>query len=125
MEAKIKISDYFHGAFPVLIVNNLRQEIQYGQKNVTKWDSFNKRHIRVLPPKSTVYFTWIEPIEVREIVFKLDPTIEYDSINLDFDRSVKINENSYWITSFDGKQRVLIFTNDAKLPQYLLKVFLI
>lgn len=124
MEAKIKISDYFDGAAPVFIVNDLKENIYYGQKNVTSLDLSSERHLKMLPPKSSVYFCWIEPLETREIVFRLESNgnEENKPINLDFDRYFVINEASYWITFFDGKQRVLMFTADHNLPQYLLKV---
>ena len=131
VEAKIKISDYFYGAAPVLIVNDLRQPVYYGQKDVTSWRS-PQSHIHVLPPKHSAFFCWIEPMAtVREFVYRMTPdssaTIGQEEeecvINLDFDKFATIeNKNCGWVTFFDGKQRVLLFTYDPYLPQYLLRV---
>jgi len=130
MEAKIEISDYFDGAAPVLIVNDSFSDLYYGQKGVTVWESSHERHIKKLPSKHTVYFCWIEPLETRELVYKLNPPNEQkndqseQSLSLDFDQYVIVDEQCSWVTFFDGKQRVLIFTNDPSLPQYLLRVSL-
>src|SRR5699024_2192839 len=97
------------------------------QRDVTSWRP-PQRHIHVLPAKQSVFFCWIEPlVKVREFVFRmqLEPvetlTTEQEQqlehvINLDFDRFAMIDQNFGWVTFFDGKQRVLIFTYDPYLP---------
>lgn len=138
-EVKIKISDYFYGAAPLLIVNDLQVPISYGQKGVTKWEevmegegnSSVSQEVSVLPPKYMSFFCWIDPLSTREVVYRLpddeqkkEKKVEREAINLDFDKYQKIDEEGLtgWVSFFDGKQRVLIFTENPELPQILLNV---
>ena len=43
-------------------------------------------------------------------------------IDLDYDKITFDNKDFGWVIFFDGKQRVLIFTNDLYLSQCMLKV---
>lgn len=121
VEAKVKISDYFYGAAPVLVINDLSTKIMYGQKGVSEWTS--NLHVFELPSRHMSFFCWIDPLETRELVYRLeDDKKDREVINLDFDKYQPIDGTSRWITFFDGKQRVLIFTHNATLPQLLLNV---
>ena len=124
LEGIIKIRDYYNGAAPVKIVNLLDCTLYYGQKGVTDWKI--DRHIKKLPHRKSVYFIWIDPAKTRELVYKLslnpNDSDEEKSVNIDFDKCFLV-ENSYgWVSFLDGKQRILLFTKDLKLPQYLLRV---
>lgn len=138
-EVKIKISDYFYGAAPVLIINDLQVPISYGQKGVTKWEEVEggessaskSQEVSVIPPKYMSFFCWIDPLATREVVYRLpgdeqkkEKKVERETIKLDFDRFYKIDEEGLasWVTFLDGKQRVLIFTENPELPQLLLNV---
>ncbi|KAJ6225422.1 hypothetical protein RDWZM_003967 [Blomia tropicalis] len=116
-EGTIKISDYFDGAAPVLIVNDLDSEILYGQKGVVVWD---KRSNDVLNAKHMVLFCWTEPKAEREFVFKLHEDDEEQSISLDYDQYVKINDNCGWVTFFDGKQR----TDEITKPKLTFEIIM-
>ena len=124
MEAKIKISDYFDGAAPVLIVNDLKKELYYGQMNVTNWHPSEQRHIKMLPAEHSSYFCWIDPLAIRNVQFKfsLDESEKEKDISLEYDTTNVLDEKYWCVAFFDGKQRVLIFTSDATLPAHLLRV---
>lgn len=123
VEAKVKISDYFYGAAPVLVINDLTMKISYGQKGVSEWKS--NLHVYDLPSRHMSFFCWIDPLETRELVYRLeDDTKDHGVINIDFDKFEAIDDTSQWITFFDGKQRVLIFTHSTSLHTTLMGVSL-
>lgn len=122
IEAKIKIGDYFYGAAPVLIANNLPVDVFYGQKGVTDLTSGEK--VFCLPAKHRVFFCWLQPgpDQIRELVFQVGD--EKGEVNLDFDKHVKKREDSTWgyVTFFDEKQRILLFTDVQNHAEDLLNV---
>lgn len=121
-EAKIKIGDYFYGAAPVLIANNLPVDVYYGQKGVTNLKSGEK--VFCLPAKHRVFFCWLQPgpEQIRELVFQVGD--EEGEVNLDFDKHVKKRDDSTWgyVTFFDEKQRILLFTDVQNHAEDLLNV---
>ena len=142
VEAKIKLSDYFYGAAPALIVNDLSVPVLYGQSGVTEWakgegegeeNTFGQA-VSVLPPKQMCFFCWLDPMGTRQLVYRIPQmpqangvdgvSSKEDEICLDFDQYQTIDEQGTagWVTFFDGKQRVLIFTDSPELPQLLLNV---
>jgi len=122
IEAKIKVSDYFNGAAPVKIVNDFPVPVDYGQKDVTQFES--EKRVFTLLPHEEVYFCWPDPTKPRKLVYrykvpKMAPV--EDEIDLEYDQA-KMFDPSYVITFLDKKQRMLLFTCDKELPSYLLNV---
>ena len=162
-EVKIKLSDYFYGAAPVLLINDLSVPVLYGQKDVTEWGPAKKegeedgesdgrtppvapalgREVSLLPPKQMSFFCWLDPMGTRQLVYRIpqmpigvggsggedgsaskSKISKEDVISLDFDKYQPMDDQGMtgWVTFFDGKQRVLIFTENPELPQLLLNV---
>lgn len=120
LEANIKISDYFHGAAPVFIVNDIDQPILYGQKGVTKWAE--NKYVRKILPRKSVYFCWLEPMGQKEFVYKIGTQDTEQTLSLTVDNFGCINEKWNFVSFLDGRQRILLFTLDVNLPRYLLNV---
>lgn len=130
-KAKIKISDYFYGASPVLLVNNLEKAIvSYGQKGLVNWSPVQEKEdankTGQLLPKHRAFFCWPEPGPdlAREFVFCLGGQVIQVDLLIDKCQSLKLAEGvlAYYVTFFDEKQRVLLFTSDPTQAQYLLRV---
>ena len=123
-DATIKISDYFEGAAPVLLVNALEGPISYGQKGVTVWSSKTgeQHQVNILPPNHSTLYTWYLPSGDRRIAWKYGDLIDEEQIvELKCDTLLDIND--VFIVSFlDGKQRIVLFTNDYLLATNALQV---
>ena len=116
-DATIKISDYFEGSAPVLLVNAMDGQITYGQKGVTVWSSKTgeTRHVNTLPPNHSVLFTWYLPSGDRQLVWKYeDLIIEEQIADLKCDALLEV-KNVFVVSFLDGKQRVLLFTHNYDL----------
>lgn len=123
-DASIKISDYFEGSAPVMLVNALKGPITYGQKGVTVWSSKTgeQSHVNALPANHSVHYTWYLPSGDRRLVWKYEDVIcEEQTIELNCDSLIDIN-NIFIVSFLDGKQRVLLFTNDYSLATNALQV---
>nr|XP_046914733.1 vacuolar protein sorting-associated protein 13-like [Dermatophagoides farinae] len=119
LEAKIRLNEYFDGAAPVLIVNTLKYPVFFGQDQVTDWD--NGRRMLIMQPNHMAYFCWLDPYKSRRLVYKI--SLEDDElidVNIDFDTIVNFEEGYSYVSFLDGKQRVLLFTQDNSLPRNLL-----
>ena len=116
-DATIKISDYFEGSAPVMLVNALNGPIIYGQRGVTVWSSKTgeQKHVKTLPPNNCVFYTWHLPSAEHTLVWKYEDLIcDEQTISLKCDSLLDIN-NVFVVSFLDGKQRVLLFTNDYLL----------
>ncbi|CAG2170405.1 unnamed protein product, partial [Oppiella nova] len=123
-DATIKISDYFDGSAPVMLVNALNTPIMFGQKGVTVWSSKTgeQKHVNTLPANHSVHYTWDLPTGVRQLVWKSNDRVDEQMVDLkcdallEVDVSQDIHHTKVFVVSFlDGKQRVLLFTNDYLL----------
>lgn len=116
-DATIKISDYFEGSAPVLLVNALDGPIIYGQKGVTVWSSKmgETRHVNTLPANHSILYTWYLPSGERQLVWKYEDLISQEQIaDLKCDALLEV-ENVFVISFLNGKQRVLLFTQNYDL----------
>lgn len=88
--------------------------------DVSDWKQ--DKYVRKLPPGNMAYFCWMDPLKSRKLVYKLSSTDDEPIVvNIDFDSSVKYDYYA-WISFLNGKQRILMFTNDMFMPQNLLMV---
>ena len=123
-DATIKISDYFEGSAPVMLVNALNGPITYGQKGVSVWSSKTgeQKHVNSLPPNHCVLYTWYLPSAEQTLVWKYEDLIcEEQSVELKCDTLLDV-KNVFIVSFLDGKQRVLLFTNDYLLATNALQV---
>lgn len=121
LEAKIRLTEYFDGAAPVLIVNTLKYPVYYGQHEVTDWN--NGRRMLTIQPNYMAYFCWLDPYKSRKLEYKISlGDDELIDVNIDFDTIVNFEEGYSYVSFLDGKQRVLLFTHDYSLPRNLLMV---
>ncbi|XP_054161337.1 intermembrane lipid transfer protein Vps13-like [Oppia nitens] len=116
-DATVKISDYFEGAAPVMLVNALKGPISFGQKGVTVWSSKTgeQKYVSSVPANCSVYYTWYLPSSEQQLVWKYEPLVAKEQ-TMDIKRDAVIDINDVFVVSFlDGKQRVCLFTHDFSL----------
>uniref|UniRef100_A0A8K9WXD6 Vacuolar protein sorting-associated protein 13 VPS13 adaptor binding domain-containing protein n=1 Tax=Oncorhynchus mykiss TaxID=8022 RepID=A0A8K9WXD6_ONCMY len=96
----ISFTDYYDGAAPALIVNHTPWVvITYRQSGSTE--------SRALNPGEAQRFAWDNPAGVRKLSWKCQ---EHSSGELDL---VKVTHPVHWVSFLDGRQRVLLFTEDV------------
>ncbi|KAG8576312.1 hypothetical protein GDO81_009827 [Engystomops pustulosus] len=106
----IKFSDYYEGAAPALIMNHTARDVltytQSGMKDET-----------VLLPGETRLFAWADPTCTKKLMW----TYSQDKGELDLlkDESGQFAYSPeiqiHWVSFLDGRQRVLLFTEDVAL----------
>ncbi|XP_066448424.1 intermembrane lipid transfer protein VPS13C isoform X2 [Eleutherodactylus coqui] len=106
----IKVSDYYEGAAPALIMNHT------ARAKLTYWQSGIEEE-KVLLPGETRLFAWTDPTGTKKLMW----TYSQDKGELDLlkDESGQFAYNPeiqvHWVSFLDGRQRVLLFTEDVAL----------
>ncbi|KAM6200995.1 intermembrane lipid transfer protein VPS13C [Rhynchocyon petersi] len=106
----ITFSDYHEGSAPALIINH------------TPWDVLTYRQSgsleeMVLLPKQVRLFAWADPTGTRKLTWSYASSVgEHDLLKDDcgqfpYDANIQI----HWVSFLDGRQRVLLFTDDVAL----------
>jgi len=111
----VQLTNSFKGSAPVRIFNFLDGiTVDYGQYLVS--------HRNRLPPMHSTYFTWHEPlITPRNLIWSTTASEEIIT-ELDHDALGKTEEGDiFWATFLDGKQRVMVITQDQNLAQNTLQ----
>ncbi|KAJ6664322.1 hypothetical protein lerEdw1_008541 [Lerista edwardsae] len=106
----INFSDYHEGAAPALIINH------------TPWDTLKYRQSGLqegmeLKPREMRLFAWADPSGIRKITWAYaQNTGEHDLLK-DECGQFPYNPNTqiHWVSFLDGRQRVLLFTDDVAL----------
>ncbi|XP_056428779.1 intermembrane lipid transfer protein VPS13C isoform X2 [Hyla sarda] len=106
----IKFSDYYEGAAPALIMNHTpRAKLTYSQSGIDKE--------KVLLPGETRLFAWADPTGTRKLFWtygqnkgELD-LLKDESGQFAYNPEIQI----HWVSFLDGRQRVLLFTEDVAL----------
>uniref|UniRef100_A0A8D0MW75 Vacuolar protein sorting 13 homolog C n=1 Tax=Sus scrofa TaxID=9823 RepID=A0A8D0MW75_PIG len=106
----ISFSDYHEGSAPALIINH------------TPWDvlTYKQRGSQeemVLLPRQGRLFAWADPTGTRKLTWSYAANIgEHDLLKdecgqFPYDANIQI----HWVSFLDGRQRVLLFTDDVAL----------
>ncbi|EPY81741.1 hypothetical protein CB1_000715056 [Camelus ferus] len=106
----ISFSDYHEGCAPALIINH------------TPWDvlTYKQRGLQeemVLLPRQVRLFAWADPTGTRKLTWTYAAnTGEHDLLKdecgqFPYDANIQI----HWVSFLDGRQRVLLFTDDVAL----------
>uniref|UniRef100_A0A8C2TPH2 Vacuolar protein sorting-associated protein 13 VPS13 adaptor binding domain-containing protein n=1 Tax=Coturnix japonica TaxID=93934 RepID=A0A8C2TPH2_COTJA len=106
----ISFSDYHEGAAPVLIVNH------------TSWDSLRYKQSGLqeemeLKPKQVCLFAWTDPTKTRKLAWGYSRSFGEHDLLKDECGQFPYNANTqiHWVSFLDGRQRVLLFTDDVAL----------
>ncbi|XP_006831641.1 PREDICTED: vacuolar protein sorting-associated protein 13C isoform X1 [Chrysochloris asiatica] len=106
----ITFSDYHEGSAPALIINH------------TPWDVLTYKQSgsqeeMVLLPKQVRLFAWADPTGTRKLTWSYAANVgEHDLLKdecgqFPYDQNIQI----HWVSFLDGRQRVLLFTDDVAL----------
>lgn len=109
----IQLSDYDEGACPVLIFNHTSSPIHYGQQGVG--------NLKLLLPGYSVFYLWDKPSDEKMLHWHIEGveavahTVNEDSWSATPDKKYS------WVSFLDGKQRVLLISQDSELTQSALQ----
>ncbi|ELW71324.1 Vacuolar protein sorting-associated protein 13C [Tupaia chinensis] len=106
----ITFSDYHEGSAPALIINH------------TPWDSLTykqsgSQEAMELLPQQARLFAWADPTGARKLTWRYAANVgEHDLLKdgcgqFPYDANIQI----HWVSFLDGRQRVLLFTDDVAL----------
>uniref|UniRef100_A0A8B9G2X3 Vacuolar protein sorting 13 homolog C n=1 Tax=Amazona collaria TaxID=241587 RepID=A0A8B9G2X3_9PSIT len=106
----ISFSNYHEGAAPALIVNH------------TSWDSLRYKQSGLqeemeLKPKQVCLFAWTDPTKTRKLIWGYSQNFGEHDLLKDECGQFPYNANTqiHWVSFLDGRQRVLLFTDDVAL----------
>uniref|UniRef100_A0A8C6J0B0 Uncharacterized protein n=1 Tax=Melopsittacus undulatus TaxID=13146 RepID=A0A8C6J0B0_MELUD len=106
----ISFSDYHEGAAPALIVNH------------TSWDSLRYKQSGLqeemeLKPKQVCLFAWTDLTKTRKLIWGYSQNFGEHDLLKDECGQFPYNANTqiHWVSFLDGRQRVLLFTDDVAL----------
>ncbi|NWH59236.1 VP13C protein, partial [Geococcyx californianus] len=106
----ISFSDYHEGAAPALIVNH------------TSWDSLRYKQSDLqeemeLKPNQVCLFAWTDPTKTRKLTWGYSQNFGEHDLLKDECGQFPYNANTqiHWVSFLDGRQRVLLFTDDVAL----------
>uniref|UniRef100_A0A5F8GX59 Vacuolar protein sorting 13 homolog C n=1 Tax=Monodelphis domestica TaxID=13616 RepID=A0A5F8GX59_MONDO len=106
----INFSDYHEGSAPALIINHTPWDIlQYKQSGL--------QEEMVLLPRQVRLFAWEDPTGTKKLTWKYAENVgEHDLLKdecgqFPYDANIQI----HWVSFLDGRQRVLLFTDDVAL----------
>lgn len=106
----ISFTDYHQGAAPALIVNH------------TPWDSVRYKQSGLqeemeLKPRQVCLFAWTDPTKPRKLTWGYSQSFgEHDLLKDDCGQfPYNANTQIHWVSFLDGRQRVLLFTDDVAL----------
>ncbi|KAJ8792869.1 hypothetical protein J1605_004054 [Eschrichtius robustus] len=106
----ISFSDYHEGSAPALIVNHTPWDI------LTYKQSGSQEEM-VLLPRQVRLFAWADPTGTRKLIWSYAANAgEHDLLKdecgqFPYDANIQI----HWVSFLDGRQRVLLFTDDVAL----------
>ncbi|XP_004374680.1 intermembrane lipid transfer protein VPS13C isoform X1 [Trichechus manatus latirostris] len=104
----ITFSDYHEGAAPALIINHTPWDV------LTYKQSGSQEEMELLP-KQVRLFAWADPTGTRKLTWRYAANVgEHDLLKdgcgqFPYDANIQI----HWVSFLDGRQRVLLFTDDV------------
>uniref|UniRef100_A0A670Z9M9 Vacuolar protein sorting 13 homolog C n=1 Tax=Pseudonaja textilis TaxID=8673 RepID=A0A670Z9M9_PSETE len=106
----INVSDYYEGAAPALVINQTSwATLKYQQSGL--------QEAMELKPKEVRLFAWADPTGTRKLSWNYaQNTGELDLLKDECGQfSYNANTPVHWVSFLDGRQRVLLFTEDVAL----------
>uniref|UniRef100_A0A803T771 Vacuolar protein sorting 13 homolog C n=1 Tax=Anolis carolinensis TaxID=28377 RepID=A0A803T771_ANOCA len=106
----ITFSDYHEGAAPALIINHTPWvALKYKQSGCQEEVE--------LKPREVCLFAWADPTGVRKLSWAYAQNFGEDDLLKDDCGQFPYNSNTqiHWVSFLDGRQRVLLFTEDVAL----------
>uniref|UniRef100_A0A8C5V364 Vacuolar protein sorting 13 homolog C n=1 Tax=Microcebus murinus TaxID=30608 RepID=A0A8C5V364_MICMU len=106
----ITFSDYHEGSAPALIINHTPWDI------LTYKQSGSLEQVE-LPPRQARLFAWADPTGTRKLTWRYAANVGEHNLLKDecgqfpYDANIQI----HWVSFLDGRQRVLLFTDDVAL----------
>ncbi|XP_040348798.1 intermembrane lipid transfer protein VPS13C isoform X2 [Herpailurus yagouaroundi] len=106
----ITFSDYHEGSAPALIINHTPQDV------LTYKQSGSQEEVHLLPGQARL-FAWADPTGTRQLTWTYAANTGEHSLLKDecgqfpYDANIQI----HWVSFLDGRQRVLLFTDDVAL----------
>ncbi|XP_058914527.1 intermembrane lipid transfer protein VPS13C isoform X3 [Kogia breviceps] len=106
----ISFSDYHEGSAPALIVNHTPW-------NILTYKQSGSQEEMVLLPRQVRLFAWADPTGTRKLIWSYAANAgEHDLLKdecgqFPYDANIQI----HWVSFLDGRQRVLLFTDDVAL----------
>ncbi|KAM6426345.1 intermembrane lipid transfer protein VPS13C [Liasis olivaceus] len=106
----INFSDYYEGAAPALIINHTSWgTLKYQQRGVQAAMELKPREVRL--------FVWADPTGIRKLSWEYAQNTGELNLLKDECGQFSYNANTpiHWVSFLDGRQRVLLFTEDVAL----------
>ncbi|XP_040825491.1 vacuolar protein sorting-associated protein 13C isoform X2 [Ochotona curzoniae] len=106
----ITFSDYHEGSAPALIMNHT-------QWDVLLYKQSGSQEELALLPRQTRLFAWEDPTGTRKLTWRYAANVGEQDLLKDecgqfpYDANIQI----HWVSFLDGRQRVLLFTDDVAL----------
>ncbi|XP_004421707.1 PREDICTED: vacuolar protein sorting-associated protein 13C isoform X2 [Ceratotherium simum simum] len=106
----ITFSDYHEGSAPALIMNHTQWDV------LTYKQSGSQEEVELQPGQARL-FAWADPTGTRKLTWRYAANVEEHDLLKDgcgqfpYDANIQI----HWVSFLDGRQRVLLFTDDVAL----------
>uniref|UniRef100_A0A8D2LL52 Vacuolar protein sorting 13 homolog C n=1 Tax=Varanus komodoensis TaxID=61221 RepID=A0A8D2LL52_VARKO len=106
----ISFSDYHEGAAPALIINHTPW-------CALKYKQSGSQAETELKPREVKLFTWMDPTGIRKLTWTYAHNVGELDLLKDECGQFPYNSNTqiHWVSFLDGRQRVLLFTDDVAL----------
>ncbi|XP_062998550.1 intermembrane lipid transfer protein VPS13C isoform X2 [Elgaria multicarinata webbii] len=106
----ITFSNYHEGAAPALIINHTPWV-------ALKYKQSGSQEERELKPREVRLFSWADPTGIRKLTWAYAQNIGEHDLLKDECGQFPYNSNTqiHWVSFLDGRQRVLLFTDDVAL----------
>nr|XP_056721786.1 intermembrane lipid transfer protein VPS13C [Euleptes europaea] len=106
----INFSDYHEGDAPALIINHTPWvTLTYKQSGLEEEMQLRPREVKL--------FAWADPTGTRKLTWKYAHNVGEDDLLKDQCGQFPYNSNTqiHWVSFLDGRQRVLLFTDDVAI----------
>uniref|UniRef100_A0A452SGE8 Vacuolar protein sorting 13 homolog C n=1 Tax=Ursus americanus TaxID=9643 RepID=A0A452SGE8_URSAM len=106
----ITFSDYHEGSAPALVINHTSQDV------VTYKQSGSQEEVHLVPGEARL-FAWADPTGIRKLTWTYAANTGEHSLLKDECGQFPYDANTqiHWVSFLDGRQRVLLFTDDVAL----------
>ncbi|KAM8974085.1 intermembrane lipid transfer protein VPS13C isoform 2-T2 [Pelodytes ibericus] len=106
----IKFSDYYEGSAPALIMNHTPRALLAYKQSGTEQE-------RELAPGEARLFAWADPTETKKLTWRYSQNTGELDLLKDESGQFALNQDIqvHWVSFLDGRQRVLLFTEDVAL----------
>ncbi|XP_054629024.1 vacuolar protein sorting-associated protein 13A isoform X3 [Dunckerocampus dactyliophorus] len=112
--ATIRFSDYHDGAAPFLIINHTKEQPLHFHQS-----SQEETEVEELEAGKAVHYTWTEPTGSRELCWRWGNYSGILKSEEDLRENIERKDVLYVISFYEGLQRVVLFTEEARIYQLL------